>query len=333
MALTRLTVLYRGPLASCNYGCTYCPFAKHPESAAERADDTAALARFLGWVARLPEAEPGLGVSVFFTPWGEALHHRRYQQAITTLSRTGHVRQVAIQTNLAGSVGWLAEAELRRVGLWATYHPGQVDRARFVRRCAELDNLGARYSVGVVGVRHQVAEIEALRADLDPRIPLWVNAFSVDGGAVRPGYYDAETLARLSAVDPLFEVGTLRLRSRGRECAAGQSAISVDGDGRARRCQVLARPLGNIYRDPLARILSTTPCPAALCDCHIGYVHLADLGAEQVYGDGLLARIPEGSGWADPQAYLDRARALAAPALPQAPPGGRGPSPAACCAP
>ena len=30
-----LSILYRGPLSSCNYGCEYCPFAKREESRAE----------------------------------------------------------------------------------------------------------------------------------------------------------------------------------------------------------------------------------------------------------------------------------------------------------
>ena len=68
--------------------------------------------------------------------------------------------------------------------------------------------------MGVVGVRHQVAEIEALRADLDPRIPLWVNAFSVDGGAVRPGYYDAETLAEAWRWASRIRNATMLLRGK-----------------------------------------------------------------------------------------------------------------------
>ena len=31
--VVRYNILYRGPLSSCNYGCEYCPFAKHAESA------------------------------------------------------------------------------------------------------------------------------------------------------------------------------------------------------------------------------------------------------------------------------------------------------------
>ena len=30
-----LSLMYRGPLASCNYGCGYCPFAKHHETGAK----------------------------------------------------------------------------------------------------------------------------------------------------------------------------------------------------------------------------------------------------------------------------------------------------------
>src|SRR5205085_1024801 len=51
MALN-LSILYRGPLSSCNYGCAYCPFAKHAETAEELAADRRALERFTGWVSR-----------------------------------------------------------------------------------------------------------------------------------------------------------------------------------------------------------------------------------------------------------------------------------------
>jgi hypothetical protein len=34
------------------------------------------------------------------------------------------------------------------------------------------------------------------------------------------------------------------------------------------------------------------PCPRAACDCHIGYVHLEELGLDAVFGDDILVRIP-----------------------------------------
>src|SRR5918912_2956045 len=72
-----LSILYRGPLSSCNYGCTYCPFAKHAETTAEHEVDRRALERFVAWVGERRDD----WISVFFTPWGEALIRRRYQQA------------------------------------------------------------------------------------------------------------------------------------------------------------------------------------------------------------------------------------------------------------
>ena len=45
-----LSILYRGPLSSCNYACDYCPFAKRSETPAELAHDRACLERFAGWV-------------------------------------------------------------------------------------------------------------------------------------------------------------------------------------------------------------------------------------------------------------------------------------------
>src|SRR5439155_12206691 len=38
-ALMKYHVLYRGPLSSCNYGCHYCPFAKHAETHADLQGD------------------------------------------------------------------------------------------------------------------------------------------------------------------------------------------------------------------------------------------------------------------------------------------------------
>ncbi|UQN08832.1 STM4011 family radical SAM protein [Deinococcus sp. QL22] len=305
-----LSILYRGPLSSCNYACPYCPFAKHTESPAQHHHDAQALTRFTGWVAAQTCA-----LSVLFTPWGEALVRPRYQQAISGLSRLAHLQQVAIQTNLSGRLDWLQDADRSKVGLWATFHPGEVSLERFLGRCAELDALGVRYSVGVVGHKSHFAALAELRSALPAQVYLWVNAFK---GGAGPGtgqggsYYTAADLAFLSAIDPLFEVNTRHYPVRGQRCGAGESAISVDGDGTVRRCHFLERPLGNLYSGSLEAMLQPRACTRAHCECHIGYVHLPQLQSAEIYGAGLLARIPEGPQWADPAAYLERARQLMA---------------------
>lgn len=287
--MSHLSVLYRGPLSSCNYGCRYCPFAKHTETPEEHAADARALERFVGWVAAR-----GGPTSVLFTPWGEALVRRRYQVAMTRLSLLPQVRKVAIQTNLSGRLDWLTGADRAKIGLWATYHPTEVAPERFLARCAELDELGVRYSVGMVGLRTALAEIEAMRAALPGHVYLWVNAYKVG-----PGYYSGDDLRRLTAVDPLFEVNTRRYRTRGAACGAGHTAIGVDGNGTARRCHFIERPIGNIYAPDFEDALRARACSRSTCTCHIGYVHAPDLGLQDVFGDGVLERVPEPAFWQD----------------------------------
>ncbi|WP_169737125.1 STM4011 family radical SAM protein, partial [Deinococcus pimensis] len=286
-----LRLLYRGDLSSCNYGCRYCPFAKRTMSREEHARDASQLSRFVTWVETRD-----FDVSVLFTPWGEALARRRYQDALVRLSHARHVRRVAVQTNLSGRLDWLARADRSRVALWATYHPTQTTRALFLARCRTLSEAGVRYSVGMVGVRSAIDEVEALRAELPPGVYLWVNA--LQGGA---GYYAEEDVRRLSRVDPLFELNTRRYRTRGVACAAGETVVSVDGDGTVRRCHFIERPIGNLYDEDFLRVLVPRPCSRATCSCHIGYAHVEALGVGEAFGEGVLERV------APPELLTDRA--------------------------
>lgn len=278
-----LTILYRGPLASCNYGCTYCPFAKHNESRAEHIYDAQALTRFVDWVA----AQHVHRIAVFFTPWGEALLRRRYQQAIVTLTNLPHVSQVAIQTNLASRLDWIAACDRSRLGIWTTYHPTQVARARFLARCYELDKYGVSFSVGMVGMQEHMEEIAALRRELPPHVYLWVNAYKRV-----PDYYTPADIAFLTTIDPLFPMNKQHHPSQGQACHCGTSVSAVDGAGTMHRCHFVREPIGNIYVAGWEQALHPRPCPNATCGCHIGYVHMPALGLYAVFGAGVLERVP-----------------------------------------
>ena len=280
-----LHINWRGPLASCNYDCAYCPFAKHVSSRAELDADREALARFVEW-CESPEAR-ARQLSIRFTPWGEALIRPHYATALVALSHLPQVRAVAIQTNLSARLEPLAEADLEALSLWTTFHPSETSLAAFVGRCAILDALGVRYSVGVVGLREHFELIEALRAALRPEVYLWVNAYKSAG----PGYYAVGDEARLAAIDPLFEFNARRHSSRGQACGAGQTALFVRGDGRVSRCHFVDEALGNLYRDSLATMLGERVCPVERCGCFIGYVHLDSLGLRGRFGDGLAGRM------------------------------------------
>lgn len=289
--MNRWSILYRGSLSSCNYGCTYCPFAKTVNSSAELTHDAGQLQRFVDWVESREEQ-----IGVLFTPWGEALFHRSYQKAIERLSRMKNVWKVAIQTNLSCNLEWLSRCDARIVALWTTYHPTQTTLDRFAVQCQSLKRLGIAHSVGVVGLKDQIDEIVALRHILPSETYLWINAYKRD-----PDYYSEDDIERLEKIDPLFRINTRYHPSFGKSCRAGSTTFSVDGAGVARRCHFISKPIGNIYLPDFETLLLPRTCTNATCGCHIGYVHLEPLDLYSVFGDGLLERIPRtqiGLAWA-----------------------------------
>jgi MoaA/NifB/PqqE/SkfB family radical SAM enzyme len=267
-------------LSSCDYDCSYCPFAKRRDSPERLREDRRALERFTAWVAA--QDHP---ISVLFTPWGEGLVRSWYRTAMVELSRLANVRKVAIQTNLSCRTDWLADADLSRLALWVTYHPSQVSYDRFLAKCRDLADRGVRHSVGVVGRAEHVEDARRLRADLPASVYLWVNA---EEGRL----YTDDEAAEWAAIDPLFRHSRLPHRSAGLPCRTGESVISVGGDGTVRRCHFVPAVLGNLYDGSFRESLRPRPCPVAACDCHIGYVHLEPLGLYDVFAGGILERIP-----------------------------------------
>lgn len=279
----RLTVLYRGPLSGCNYGCEYCPFGKWKQSEEELQKDREDLERFVAWV----EARTQDTLSVFFTPWGEALIWPWYQEALARLTHLPHVERAAVQTNLSCTLDWVERCRADKLGIWATYHPEWMKRRRFIAQCEKLSAAGVRHSAGMVGFRRFAEEAEALRQELPPDTYLWINAVKDGKETYEPG--DVE---RFTRVDPLFPLNNTHHPSQGRACRAGESVISVDGDGTARRCHFIQEPIGNIYAPDFERALRPRPCAKATCGCHIGYVHLEYLELDRVFGSGILERVP-----------------------------------------
>ena len=278
----KLDVLYRGPLASCNYGCAYCPFAKRVDTREQLAVDRAGWERFVAWVAARPASD---AIGVLVTPWGEALIRRWYQDGLAELSHLPQVTRAAAQTNLSGELGWIARANPARLALWCTYHPEWTTHDELLAQCRTLDARGVRYSVGIVGQREHEAAARALRAALPPETYVWINAVKALG-------YTPDEIATWRAIDPLFELNTRRYASLGKACGAGDRAITVDGDGTMRRCHFIAEPIGNIYEAGWERALLPRPCTQVDCHCHIGYVHLDYLELDKVYASGLLERVP-----------------------------------------
>ncbi|MBD2096398.1 radical SAM protein [Trichocoleus sp. FACHB-591] len=278
-----LTILYRGSLVSCNYGCEYCPFAKRQQSAAELTVDRQSLEKFANWIADHPQHE----FSILFTPWGEALIYSWYQQTLVHLSHLSNVRKVAIQTNLSCSLEWIEQANRDRLALWATFHPEWSTLDRFLEKCDYLQHYGIRFSVGVVGFPRFKAAIATLRQQLPKSVYLWINAVKAELPHLPPDDH-----AFFQSIDPLYHLNTHHYPSLGKSCRAGESVISVDGEGTIRRCHFIKPAIGNIYDSAFEMALFERLCTNETCHCHIGYVHLNYLELDKIFGSGILERVP-----------------------------------------
>lgn len=276
------SILYRGPLSSCNYSCSYCPFAKTKNTRAELAEDAAQLTNFVEWVESRQES-----IGILFTPWGEGLIRKAYQKAMTQLSHMHHVRRVSIQTNLSGNLNWMQQVNKDSFALWTTFHPSQISVENFIARCWQLEEMNIRYSVGIVALKEDLPYLETLRTQLPPHRYLWANAYKrIDN------YYTPEEIARIEKVDPLFSYNNQYHPSLGASCQAGHTSFTVDGQGDIRRCHFIGEILGNIYTQNIQEVLQPRTCTNSSCGCYIGYVHMDRLKLYATYQQGVLERIP-----------------------------------------
>lgn len=281
-----LKILYRGHVTDCNFACPYCPFAKTKNDAAQRKLDRDDLARFVDWVES--HGPRGWTFQILFTPYGEALIHPWYREAMVRLSGMAHVSKVAAQTNLSWSTGWTERLDPAKAAFWATFHPLQAKQDSFLDRCRELSKRGIPHSVGVVGLREHFPAIQTLRRALPETTYLWVNAFKR-----QEGYYTESEIAHLESIDPRFRDNLPYYPTRGRSCAAGSGVVAIEGNGDLYRCHFDRDRKGNIFQQELSDLLRAEPCRQETCHCHIGYVHAPHLGLAEVYGEGILERIPE----------------------------------------
>ena len=277
-----INILYRGPLESCNYDCTYCPFAKKKNTREELRYDKACLDKFVQWVSQQQHH-----IGILFTPWGEALIRSYYQSAMIELSQMKQVKKVAIQTNLSSSLRWLKKGDKNKIALWTTFHPTEISVAQFLEKCQQLLALKVNFSVGIVGKKEHFDFAQQLRTALPKTTYVWINAYKRV-----PNYYTPEELVFLNRIDPLFDVNNTIYNTQGKACFAGETSLSIDGEGNINRCHFIKDALGNIYQHDLKDLLKPRPCSTKQCRCYIGYFNLKELQLQEVYGERILERIP-----------------------------------------
>ncbi len=251
---------YRGSLKSCNYSCSYCPFSKRKGSQKEYQEDEKALFSFVDAMAK--EGREG---AVQIVPYGEALIHKYYWEALARLSQNPALEAVGAQSNFSFSVEkmlshFLAQGgDMKKLRLWGTFHPEMTDVDGFVAQCQMLLERRISFCVGVVGVPEQLVLIQKLRKALPKEVYLWIN--KMDG--LKRAYTQEEKAAFLE-VDEYFELELKHHPANPSLCAGNRF---VEADGTLHGCNISRQCLGNLYKKEAVE----EACKRKECSCYLSY--------------------------------------------------------------
>lgn len=259
---------YRGCLDFCNYSCDYCPFSKKKYRQYRLSKDKEQLKRYVSRIRQL-----GLQGAVLLIPYGEAMVHSYYWEALAQMSKNPHIDAVGIQSNFSFPmpefVGDLKKhgANFKKIHLWGTFHPQMTTMEAFLEQCKKLTAYEVSYSVGMVAIPEKIEEVEEFRKALPREIYLWLNALD---GAKRP--YTEGELRRLLVVDPYFKREVTVLPSQVTDCP---DTYFVRGDGSMYACPVSHKCIGNLYDTKLSSndlyMHIRRECSRKYCDCYLAY--------------------------------------------------------------
>lgn len=295
--MARGSLQYRGSLKSCNYSCSYCPFAKRRASKEELEQDKRDWLRFCSSLERKGASGSLPYGAVMVVPYGEALIHSCYWAGLARLSQIQTLEIVGAQTNLSFDISRRlleyeeAGGQKSKLRLWATFHPEMTTAERFADQCRKLLAEGVRFCAGSVGVPENIEILRDLRKRLPEHVYLWINR--MDG--LNRRYSDAEEAA-LQEIDPLFSQELHWPKADSSSCS---HRLFVEADGRMRLCNI-GRPLeGNWYGETDRSHPSA--CGKKMCSCYLAYGGRDDYGKKWFFGRYPLFRIP----WKPKALFLD----------------------------
>lgn len=306
--MSRRTIIYRGSIKSCNYRCSYCPFSKHPASAREMERDRAQWFSFVRRVAETGgQSETG---AVLVAPYGEALIHPWYWEGLAELSALPWIDAAGAQTNLSfpeelperfAAFG----GAVKKLRLWATFHPEMTDAAAFADRCRALIRRGVTVCAGAVGAPGAAEVLRELRRLLPEECYFWINRMD---GMKRT--YTEEEKQVFSELDPYFYRELLCHPADPAQCAG---RLMAEGDGRLRACNispvqkerwrhpVSAEGAGRIpagVTDAMSKpieskqLLLPAVCNRKRCSCYLAYGGRENLVNQLLFGPYPVFRIP-----------------------------------------
>lgn len=281
---------YRGSLKSCNYSCSYCPFSKKKTTIKELQQDKEALFRFVKSI----EGPYHHVQAVQIIPYGEALVHDYYWEALARLSLTSNMQAVGAQTNASFSVDKKLEVYDRTGGqrsklrLWLSFHPSMTSLEGFLRQCELLDKNHILYCVGAVGIMENLAVIQQLRCQLPGHIYMWINKpdVSKNNAIYKPSLEEVEAF---SQVDPYYMLECRHYPAREEFCT---EYAFVEADGNVKLCNISQTVLGNWYQNNKKMDGTKKHCNKKECNCYLAYCRRKDEERLQDFGVFPMFRIP-----------------------------------------
>jgi len=246
--------------------------------------------QWLSFVAEYEKRAVALGIgALMVVPYGEALIHPWYWEGLARVSALAETDAVGAQTNLSFSPEQCLEdfrkagGSLRKLRLWATFHPQMTEISAFVARCKQIVAKGAQLCAGCVGVPENLELLRRLRRELPQEIYLWVNKMD---GLKRP--YTQEEREAFLELDPYFERELLPFSANVHECA---ERLFVEGDERLHTCNISPK-LSVDWRQLSGGNFPPPECNRKYCSCYLAYGGRNNFMNRVMFGEYPLFRIP-----------------------------------------
>ncbi len=278
-------IYFRGSLRSCNYSCSYCSFGKKTDKT-DKENEQQVLYRFNEVISHWENP-----LKIMLIPYGEGLIHDYYRESMIRLSLLPQVEGISCQTNLSFNprlfieqIGQL-QANVKRIKLWASFHPEMVDIESFVDKVHFLFHSGIDICVGIVGNKKYKEIILVLREKIDKRIYLFINALQGKAESL-----DKDEIAFFTSIDPLFPFDYKNAKAEITRCRGRHNTVFIDTSGKIYPCPRNPVMIGNILD---GKPFNVPVCHKKRCDCYIAYSNLEDTFITRMMGEGAFWRIPE----------------------------------------
>ena len=203
--------------------------------------------------------------AVQIVPYGEALIHEYYWQAMASLSQIETQDYTGCQTNLSFPIEKMLNiydryrGKREKLRLWCTFHPSMTTVDDFVEQCNKLKAADISFCAGMVGDPEEIPALLELRRKLPDSIYLWIN--KMDGLKNR---YTPEEIEIFQNTDPYF---FLQLKHRKADLTKCRHSVFHEADGREFFCNLHAS----------SKRTACDGCGRKECNCYLAYCNRKDI--------------------------------------------------------